>query len=81
VIIRISILLYTRKLQEDKKRLEKIVEERTAEIVEKNERIEKQNIAITDSIKYAKRIQNAVLPDKQTSGLFEYLFILNLKIL
>ena len=72
VIIRISISLYTRKLQEDKKRLEKIVEERTAEIVEKNERIEKQNIAITDSIKYAKRIQNAVLPDKQTSELFEY---------
>jgi serine phosphatase RsbU (regulator of sigma subunit) len=72
VIVRISILLYTRKLQEDKKRLEKIVEERTAEIIEKNKRIEKQNIAITDSIKYAQRIQNAVLPDKQTSGLFEY---------
>ena len=72
VIIRISIMLYTRKLQEDKKRLERIVEERTAEIIEKNHRIERQNIAITDSIKYAKRIQNAVLPDKQTSGLFEY---------
>jgi serine phosphatase RsbU (regulator of sigma subunit) len=72
VIIRISVALYTRKLQEDKRRLEAIVKERTAEIVEKNKRIEHQNIAITDSIRYAKRIQTAVLPDKQTSELFDY---------
>ncbi|MFO7862802.1 MAG: SpoIIE family protein phosphatase [Salinivirgaceae bacterium] len=71
-IIRISIGLYTRKLQEDKRRLERIVKERTAEIVEKNKKIEHQNIAITDSIRYAKRIQTAVLPDKQTSDMFEY---------
>ncbi|MBS4013789.1 MAG: SpoIIE family protein phosphatase [Bacteroidetes bacterium] len=72
LIIRISISLYTRKLQEDKRRLEDIVKERTAEIVEKNKRIEHQNKAITDSIRYAKRIQTAVLPNKQTSDLFEY---------
>jgi serine phosphatase RsbU (regulator of sigma subunit) len=72
LIIRISISLYTRKLQEDKRRLEAIVKERTAEIVEKNIRIEHQNKAITDSIRYAKRIQTAVLPNKQTSDLFDY---------
>jgi serine phosphatase RsbU (regulator of sigma subunit) len=72
VVIRISIAWYTRKLQEDKRRLEVIVRERTAEIVEKNKRIESQNISITDSIKYAKRIQTAVLPNKQTSPLFDY---------
>ncbi len=72
LIIRISISLYTRKLQEDKRRLEAIVKERTAEVVEKNKRIEHQNKAITDSIRYAKRIQTAVLPNKQTSNLFEY---------
>ncbi len=72
IIIRVTVALYTKKLQEDKKRLEAIVRERTAEIVEKNKRIEHQNIAITDSIRYAKRIQTAVLPDKQTSKLFDY---------
>lgn len=70
--VRLLIAWYTRKLQEDKKRLEAIVKERTAEIVEKNKKIELQNIAITDSIRYAKRIQTAVLPDKQTCKLFDY---------
>ncbi len=70
--VRLLIAWYTRKLQEDKKRLEAIVRERTAEIVEKNKKIELQNIAITDSIRYAKRIQTAVLPDKQTCKLFDY---------
>ena len=71
-VIAISISLYTRKLQQDKKRLEEIVRERTAEIMEKNKEIEQKNISITDSIRYAKRIQSAVLPDKQTSNMFEY---------
>jgi serine phosphatase RsbU (regulator of sigma subunit) len=71
-VIWLSIASYTRKLQEDKRRLEAIVKERTAEIVEKNKKIEHQNIAITDSIRYAKRIQTAVLPDKQTCTLFDY---------
>ncbi len=71
-VIAISISLYTRKLQKDKKHLEEIVRERTAEILEKNEEIERKNKSITDSIRYAKRIQTAVLPDKQTSDKFEY---------
>ncbi len=71
-VIRVAISLYTRKLQEDKRRLEAIVKERTAEIVEKNKHIEQQNIAITDSIRYAERIQTAVLPNKLKTDRFEH---------
>ncbi len=60
-----------RKLKRDKVRLEKIVKERTAEIVEKKEQIEKQNLVleeqkkeIQDSINYASRIQMAILPNQ-----------------
>ncbi|HUX52935.1 MAG TPA: SpoIIE family protein phosphatase [Williamwhitmania sp.] len=70
---------YTRKLEEDKKRLEQTVKERTAEVVrqkdeilDKNLEIEKKNKDITDSIRYAKRIQTAVLPNKQSSPNLEY---------
>jgi len=70
---------YTRKLEADKKRLEQIVKERTAEvvrqkdeIVDKNLEIEKKNKDITDSIRYAQRIQTAVLPNKQSSPRLEY---------
>ncbi|MFA5647018.1 MAG: SpoIIE family protein phosphatase [Bacteroidales bacterium] len=71
-VLWLSIKWYTRKLQADKQRLEIIVKERTAEIVEQNKKIETQNKSITDSIRYAKRIQTAVLPDKQTCKLFDY---------
>ncbi len=71
-----TIKLYTRKLEADKRRLEQIVEERTAEIVkqkneieEKNKVIEQKNKDITDSIYYAKRIQEAILPPKDFSML------------
>ena len=60
---------YTKKLIRDKEKLEKIVEERTAEIrkqsqliLEKNEEITAKNKEITDSIRYAQRIQTAMLP-------------------
>ncbi|MBQ5512113.1 MAG: SpoIIE family protein phosphatase, partial [Bacteroidales bacterium] len=60
---------YTKKLIHDKEKLEKIVEERTAEIrkqsqliLEKNEEITAKNKEITDSIRYAQRIQTAMLP-------------------
>ncbi len=60
---------YTKKLVRDNEKLEKIVEERTAEIrqqsqliMEKNEEITAKNKEITDSIKYAQRIQTAMLP-------------------
>jgi ligand-binding sensor domain-containing protein/serine phosphatase RsbU (regulator of sigma subunit) len=60
----------TNKLIEDKAELEIIVSERTEKIQEQKTKIERSRdeIAkyakdITDSIKYAKRIQNAIFPD------------------
>lgn len=51
-----------RNLVKEKKILEDKVEERTAEVVQKSIELEKKNKDITDSIRYAKRIQTAVLP-------------------
>ena len=51
-----------RALVKEKKILEEKVEERTAEVVQKSVELEKKNKDITDSIRYAKRIQTAVLP-------------------
>ena len=42
--------------------LEQKVAERTAEVVAQKEEIERQKASLTDSIVYAKRIQNAMLP-------------------
>lgn len=59
----------TFKLISDKEELEKLVKERTTEVVAQKEEIEKnrdeiqRNVkSITDSIKYAKRIQRAIFP-------------------
>jgi len=46
----------------EKKILEDKVEKRTTEIRKKNKELEVKNKNITDSIKYAKRIQDAMLP-------------------
>lgn len=51
-----------RNLVKEKKILEEKVAERTAEVVQKSDELEKKNKDITDSIRYAKRIQTAVLP-------------------
>ena len=51
-----------RNLIKEKKILEEKVAERTAEVVQKSMELEKKNKDITDSIRYAKRIQTAVLP-------------------
>jgi len=60
-----------KKLIEEKIKLEKIVEERTREVVEQKDEIAKQRDIvtyqkkeITDSIQYAERIQKAVLPEE-----------------
>ena len=45
--------------------LEQKVSERTAEVVKQKEIIEEQNKEVTDSINYAKRIQQAKLPKKE----------------
>lgn len=58
-----GIRIYTRHLIALNKKLEHIIKERTQEIHEKNIRLEIQKKDILDSINYAQRIQNAVLPD------------------
>jgi ligand-binding sensor domain-containing protein/serine phosphatase RsbU (regulator of sigma subunit) len=52
----------TRKLKVAKKVLEDKVEERTEELAIKNSELAEKNKDITDSIRYAKRIQEAILP-------------------
>ncbi len=49
-------------LKENEEQLEQKVIERTAEVVEKSQEIEEKNKHITASINYAKRIQEAMLP-------------------
>ena len=50
-----------RKLQQDKEKLERIVQERTEEILAQKNKIEEQKKSLTDSIMYAERIQSAIL--------------------
>jgi serine phosphatase RsbU (regulator of sigma subunit) len=52
----------TKKLKEAKKILEEKVNERTEELAGKNAELAEKNKDITDSIRYAKRIQEAILP-------------------
>lgn len=52
----------TRNLKIAKKTLEEKVEERTQELAVKNAELAEKNKDITDSIRYAKRIQEAILP-------------------
>lgn len=46
--------------------MERIVESRTKEVIRQKEIIEEKNKRITDSIKYAKRIQEAILPTQKS---------------
>ena len=57
--------------------LEKLVEERTEEVVKQKEIIEEKNEHITSSITYAKRIQSALLPQQDViDAIKDELFIL-----
>jgi ligand-binding sensor domain-containing protein/serine phosphatase RsbU (regulator of sigma subunit) len=62
--IYLFIRVRTAKLLLNKKQLEETVTTRTAEVVHQKELVEKKNQEITDSINYAQRIQNAILPPK-----------------
>lgn len=83
----------TKKLKADKQKLEREVNERTKELREEKEKvevinkevikqkaeIEHKNTEITDSIKYAKNIQEALLPSiAETENAFDNCFILYL---
>jgi ligand-binding sensor domain-containing protein/serine phosphatase RsbU (regulator of sigma subunit) len=89
----ISIYNYvrTKKLIADKQKLEKLVDERTKELRDEKEKVESinkeviqqktiiehKNIEITDSIKYAKNIQEALLPNlSNINNLFDSSFVL-----
>lgn len=68
----ISVRLSARRLRKQKERLELIVHERTAEVVEQKSQIESQKIdleaaytGIQDSIHYSQRIQHAILPTSE----------------
>jgi ligand-binding sensor domain-containing protein/serine phosphatase RsbU (regulator of sigma subunit) len=52
----------TRNLKAAKKKLEAMVEERTIELAVKNNELAEKNKDITDSIRYAKRIQETLMP-------------------
>lgn len=58
----VFIKLRERQLRLEKKILEDKVTERTAEVVQKNKELDAKNQDITASIRYAKRIQVAILP-------------------
>ena len=71
------IRMYTKKLREDNIKLEKIVEERTAEVVKQRDEIQEKNQMITESIEYAKTIQEAIITSNDYfKKLFSDLFIL-----
>ena len=61
----LSMKLRVKALQKQNKILEEKVEQRTFEVVEQKKIIEEKNKDITSSIRYAKRIQDALLPAKK----------------
>lgn len=79
LLIYLVIKIQTARLRSENEKLEKIVNERTAEVVKQKEEIESQNEKlqlaydeieekqkeILDSIHYAKRIQNSLLPNEK----------------
>jgi serine phosphatase RsbU (regulator of sigma subunit) len=69
VLIFIIIKLSISRIKEQNEKLENIVEERTAKVEQQKNEIEEKNRDIVDSIKYAKRIQNTILPTVQKLNL------------
>ena len=61
-IITFIVRYNTKRLKEQNIKLEKIITERTKTVEHQKEEIEHKNKEITDSINYAKRIQQAILP-------------------
>jgi len=58
-----ALLMMRKDLHESEKELEQKVTERTEEVVRQKDEIELKNTEITASIRYAKRIQESILPD------------------
>ncbi len=70
IIVFLGVFAYIKIRERNLIRENKILEEkvviRTAEVVQKSKELEEKNKDITDSIKYAKRIQNAILPPENS---------------
>jgi serine phosphatase RsbU (regulator of sigma subunit) len=69
VVLYAAVKITSYRLKKQNKKLEELVKQRTIEVENKNEVLKEQNVQIlhqkkeiTDSINYAKRIQNAILP-------------------
>lgn len=65
VTIVVVIKFREKALVKEKHVLEEKVKERTAEVVQKSKEVEMKNKDIIDSINYAKRIQDAILPSEE----------------
>ncbi len=68
IVVALVVYIHIREknLIKEKMILEEKVEERTAEVVQKSMEIEEKNRDITASIRYAERIQRAMLPREDT---------------
>lgn len=67
ILVAGAVILIIREREKAQKKLElylkKELDARTSEVMKQKDKIEQQNIEITDSINYAKRIQTSILPD------------------
>ena len=67
----------TRNLMDARKLLENQVKQRTLELDKKNSELAYRNKVMTDNIRYAQRIQSAILPDeKALTGIFSDHFVI-----
>lgn len=72
-----ALLLMRDELKERERILEKKVEERTSEIAKQKDKIQELYKDVTDSIKYAKRLQDSILPpDSQVKEALKDSFVL-----
>lgn len=66
-VVTLVVIIIVREREKAQKKLEqylkKELDARTSEVMRQKDKIEMQNIEITDSINYAKRIQTSILPD------------------
>jgi len=70
LFVYVGIRINSRRLIAKNKKLEEIILERTHEIKQKNIVLEHQKQEILDSISYAQRIQQAVLPDNELTNVW-----------
>ena len=76
VSIMVIVRYNTKRLKEQNLKLEKIIADRTKEVEHQKREIQEKNKEITDSINYAKRIQQAILPPiNEITSVYKDLFV------